>query len=544
MSKQDQQHIGKQLRDLQSLLAHAKEAEQQAEAIVGTLRDRYVNPDSYPVSEQLHTNLENLRIIFRGSGDVVIREFTIAALNRPAAVVFTESMADPQIIANQIIEKLSLPPLSGLAPCPAEGCDVTYLKSTLLTAAAFTEESGMQAIVRRILSGDAALWIEGSASVIIIATQKLESRDVAEPQSEPNIRGPREGFTEELRTNVTLLRRRMPNPNLVVRQTVVGSRSHTDVAIIYFRGIANYKLVFEVENRIDRLDIDMPIGGNEIQGLIEDHPNSPFPTLLATERPDKVLSSVMEGRVAILVNGSPFALLTPTTLADFFQAGDDYYENWITASIIRLTRYVAAFFAMTMPALYVAITTFHPGLIPPPLTLTITTSRTGIPLPAFLEAVIMEIMLEVMQESGVRLPKNIGPAVSIAGSLVIGEAAVRAGIVSSPLVIITAFTAVASFVIPNYRLSMTIRFFRVPLMMLAASFGMFGLTMGMIAILVHLSLLESFGEPYIAPFAPKNLSRISDLKDTFISAPPEAQVSRPAYLEPQDSQKQKPESKP
>ena len=536
--KSNAKPISSRLNDLKRLISRAQAIEQQLKTIIDFLRDRHVNPAAYRISPELAVNLRHIREIFRDSGDIIIRQFFITALNRRAAIVFTQGMANVEVITTNIIEKLTLPPLSGLAASPGTEGDAGFLKSTLLTVAAFNEESCMPPVVKRILSGDTALWIDGSPNVIVIATQKLKSRSISDPISESDVRGPRDGFTEELRVNITLLRRRLPNPNLVIRQLEVGARSHTDVAIVYFRGIANYQLVAEVEKRIRSVDIDMPVGGNELQGRIDDHPDSPFPTILATERPDKLLASLMEGKVGILTNGSPFALLAPTTFVDFFQAGDDYYEKWPTASLIRFTRYVAAFFAMTLPALYVSVTTFHPALIPTPLTLTITSARMGVPFPAFLEALLMEIMMEVMQESGVRLPKSIGPAVSIAGSLVIGEAAVRAGLVSSPMVIVTAFTAVASFVIANYRLSMPIRFFRVPLMLLGAAFGLFGVALGLIAILVHLSVLESFGEPYLAPIAPKNRHRLSDLKDVLIVAPPAAMDKRPAYLEPLDDSRQ------
>lgn len=535
MDKCENEKISSQLRDLRSLIAHAQEIKQTTEAIVDTLR---IPPDPgvYQNNTNLDVNLAQMRELFSGSDDIIIRQFVITALQCRAAIVFTESMADTEVITNHILEKLTLAPYT--EPCKNTTYDLNYLKDTLLTAAAFTEVSSMQQIVTQILSGETALWIDGSPTALIVHTRKLESRSISDPLSEMNIRGPRDGFTEELRTNLTLLRRRLLSPDLVAQRLVVGKRSHTDVAMVYFRGIVNYQLVQEVQKRIERIQVDMPIGGNEIQGFIEDHPLSPFPTVLATERPDKLLAAIMDGKVAILVDGSPFALVAPTTLADFFQAGDDFYEKWLPATIIRATRYIASFFAMTLPALYVAITTFHPGLIPTPLTLTIAGSRMGVPLPAFLEALIMETMLEIMQEAGVRLPKSVGQAVSIVGGLVIGEAAVNAGLVSSSMVIITAFTAVASFIIANYRLSLTIRMLRVPLMLLSATLGIFGFTLGLIALLVHLSLLESFGKPYLAPFAPKGWYRLSDLKETLVVVPESFSGERPNYLENIDKRRQ------
>jgi hypothetical protein len=355
--------------------------------------------------------------------------------------------------------------------------------------------------------------------------------------SEPTIRGPRDAFTESLSVNITLLRRRLVNPNFIVKKMAIGVRSEISVALIYFRGITNPNLVYQAEQRLKKLKVDILGSAGLIENLIDDHPFSPFPTLYATERPDKISAGMMDGKIAIMVDGTPYVILVPTTIGDYMQAGDDYYENWAVSSLLRITRYFAAFFTMVTPALYVAMTTFHPGLIPTPLTLTIAAARLGIPFPALLEALFMEIVLEVLQEAGVRMPKTIGPAVSIVGGLVLGQAAVQAGLISAPMVVVIAFTAIVSFAAGNYRISLPLRFFRVPLMFAASLLGMFGLVMGLVTIVVHLSMLESFGEPYLAPFTPKNSSRLSDLKDSIFVAPPVAMKTRPAYLEPGDSEK-------
>lgn len=533
-----EERLSAKLRNLKSLITHAKEIEQDTEDIARSLKEQYVDTQVYPIDASLDVNLAHIQEILADSNDFDIREFTITSLNRKAAVIFLEGMSDQEIINTHIIEKLTLPPLTGVLISPPQDKVIEHLKNTLLTAASINEITKMDQAVKRLISGDTMLMVDGVASVIIITTRKMEFRAIAEPNSESNIRGSRDGFTEDLRVNITLIRRRLKNPNLVVKRINIGVRSETDVAVVYYRGIINLKLVYEVERRLKKISIDALLGTGIIQGMIEDHPYSPFPTMLVTERPDKFSSALVEGKVGIIVDGTPFALIAPCTLADLFPISDDYNEKWLSGTFYRLIRYITALFGMITPALYVAVTTFHPGLIPTPLAITIAVSRLGIPFPALLEALIMEFLLEVLQEAGVRLPKNIGPAVSIVGGLVIGDAAVRAGLVSSPIVIITAFTAIASFNIANYRLNLIVRLLRIPFMLLGASFGMFGVMIGLLAVFIHLSILESFGEPYLAPLIPRNLAQLTDLKDTVVVAPPSLMDERPAYLEPEDSRRQ------
>lgn len=522
------------LRNLRSLINHAQEAEADTQMVVNSLRDTYKFPESYLLDKNIDINLNHIRDIVSKSDDIYIREFTITALKLKAAVILVENMTDQEAISQGILSQL-------LSPTLGETCtDANQLFDCIrasLTASAVNVENEMAVIIKRLLSGDTVLFVDTNAAAVIITTRKLETRAIAEPVSEPTIRGPKDAFTEDLKVNITLLRRRLVNPNFIVKKMAIGVRSEVGVVLVYFRGITNPDLVYQAEQRLKKLNVDLVGSTGIIENLISDHPFSPFPTIYTTERPDKVVAGMMDGKFAILVDGSPFVLVAPTTIADFMQAGDDYYENWVVSSLVRVTRYFSAFFTMVTPALYVAITTFHPGLIPTPLTLTIATARLGIPFPALVEALFMETVLEILQEAGVRMPKTIGPAVSIVGGLVLGDAAVRAGLVSAPMVVVISFTAIVSFAVGNYRIALPLRFFRVSLMVAASVLGMFGVVMGLVAIVVHLSMLESFGEPYLAPFTPRNSARLSDLKDSIIVAPPVAMKTRPAYLEPGDSEK-------
>lgn len=524
------------LDDLRSLILQAQEIERDIQAVVRTLQERQVDGAAYRLTADAAVNVTHLREIFAGSDDATFRELRVAALGgRRAVLVYIENMASQQIINDHVVARLTAA-RDAAADAAGRGA-IPFLRGTLLTAASVEESAALEEVVSRVLLGDAALIVDGEATALIVAAREVRLRTIGEPQTEKDVFGPREGFGEDLRTNVTQVRRRVKNANLVVAGHVVGRRSNTEAAVLYFKGIADFRLVGEVERRLDRIDIDSPHYSG-IQRLVEDHPNSPFPTVLATERPDRFVAALLKGKVGVLIDGTPFGLLAPAVISDFFAAGDDYYTKWLPAAVVRLLRYAAAFLAVSVPALYVAVTSFHPAMIPTPLALTIGTSREGVPFPAFIEAAIMLFFLEVMQEAGIRMPQNIGQAVSIVGGLVIGDASVRAGLISSSLVIVTAFTAIATFSIADYRMALAVRVLRVLLMVAAASFGIFGVMLGMVTIAVHVNVIESFGEPYLAAILPRSLARFQDVTDTVIVAPAAVRSERPAYLEPEDSRRQ------
>ncbi len=525
------------LRNLQSTIHHAKDIEQDIRILARQLKEQTVTTQIYQLDKNIETNLRHLQKVFSDGDDVIIRRLLVSPARQKAALIYIEDMADQAVINNHIIAKLT---------CSCFGVDNNRNSDNLagsitniLTAGSLTETMEIQQAVQRVLLGDTLLLLDGVPTLYIIATRNVKLRSVSPPDTEPTVTGPRDSFIEDLRTNITLVRRRVNNPNLVIKKSVVGQRSHTEIAVTYLKGVVNYKYVCEVERRLNNLQIDMP-ENLAIQNLIADHPHSPFPTTQQTERPDRFVSALLKGRVGIIIDGMPFAVLVPTVLSDLFKATDDYQEKWMTATAIRLLRYIVAFFALSIPAMYIAITAFHPAMIPTPLALAIGISREGVPFPSFLEALIMISFLEIMHEAGIRLPRTVGQAVSIVGGLVIGDATVRAGLVSSPLVIITSFTAIATFSIPDYRLALAIRLLRMPLMAAAASFGMYGLMIALLIIFIHLSNLESFGEPYLAPLIPQSLLRLDDLKDTYIVAPTSVRTVRPTYLEPEDLTRQDP----
>lgn len=315
----------------------------------------------------------------------------------------------------------------------------------------------------------------------------------------------------------------------------MGRITKTDIVLAYLRGKANEKVVEEVRRRIKRINVDSILESGYVEELIEDQPFSPFPQIAHTERPDKAAAEILEGRIVILVDGTPFVLIVPTIFTQFLQSSEDYYERYPMAIAVRLIRYLFFMIALTFPSIFIAATTYHHEMIPTPLLISVAGAHIGVPFPAFFEVLLMEITFEALREAGVRLPKAVGSAVSIVGALVIGEAAVAAGIVSPDTVIVVAVTAIASFTIPAFNVAITIRMLRFPMMFLAAIVGFYGILLGLLIILVHLCSLRSFGVPYFAPVAP---FRWKDMKDTIFRAPWWMMKKRPKYISKDESERQ------
>ncbi|QIA26143.1 spore germination protein [Thermaerobacter sp. PB12/4term] len=385
----------------------------------------------------------------------------------------------------------------------------------------------IDSLLKGILSGSVVLLVDGCTDALNIDMRKLPERSVEEPTMEPVIRGPRDGFTEDFQTNISLIRRRLADIRFKVEQVRVGRVTHTRVAVCYLQGIANPHLVTEVKSRLHRIEADGILESGYIEEWIEDNPRSIFPQILHTERPDVVAGALLEGRVAIVTDGTPFVLVVPVSLWTFLQTAEDYNVRFAATTALRWLRYLFALVALLLPSLYVAVTTYHPEMLPTPLLMTVAATREGIPFPAVVEALLVEIIFEALREAGVRLPRTIGQTVGIVGAIVIGEAAVMAGIVSAPMVIIVAITGIANFTIARFNLAFAIRLLRFPLMLLAGMFGLYGVILGLMGIVIHLAGLRSFGYPYLAPVAPLNAP---DLKDVAVRVPHWAMTRRPTHV--------------
>ncbi|MNW49225.1 Spore germination protein A1 [compost metagenome] len=301
-----------------------------------------------------------------------------------------------------------------------------------------------------------------------------------------------------------------------MEKVVIGATTHTELAILYIEGIAPQSVIQEAKQRLNQIEMDSILSSGYIEELIRDHPKSPFPVIQASQRPDAVSAALIQGKVAILVDGTPFALILPVTFWFAFQTVEDYYINFLFASMLRMLRFLFAFLALALPSLFVAVTTFHSEMIPTALTLSLASAREIIPFPALLETFMMEVTFEALREAGVRLPRPVGQTISIVGALVIGQAAVQAGIISAPLIIVVSLTGIASFLIPQTEMSQAISLLRFPLLICAGTFGLYGVSVGLIAILIHLTNLRSFGVSYLSPVSPFQLSGLSDV---FVRAP-------------------------
>ncbi|MGF3102810.1 spore germination protein [Rossellomorea sp. DUT-2] len=480
---------------------------------------------------QLHPSLEeNLKSISKAIGnsdDVVIRKIKLGKGGCiEAGIIYTDGIVDTKSIYDFILEPLMID-FDSEDNSDTERDLLDCLRDSVVAVGNIQECKDFQTLYSTLFSGHVIVLINGFTRGFTIDLSGGKDREVAEATQESVVRGPREAFTESLRTNTALIRRKINDSNLWVESKKIGRVTKTQVSVMYIKGIVNDKVLEEVRERLDRIEIDGILESGYIEELIEDKTFSPFPTIYNTERPDVVAACLLEGRVAILVNGTPFVLVVPSLFTQFFQAAEDYYQRWDFSTLIRFLRLICFFIALLAPSIFIAVTTYHHEMIPTPLLISLASQREGVPFPAFVEALIMEVTFEILREGGIRMPRAIGQAVSIVGTLVIGTAAVEAGIVSAAMVIVVSITAIASFVVPSNNMGISIRMIRFLFMGLAASFGIFGITAAFIAMILHLCSLRSFGIPYMSPFGPFN---VEDQKDSLFRFPHWGLISRPHLM--------------
>ncbi len=493
------------------------------------------NQRIYPLVQD---NLQAIKQSLHHPSDLVIRSFTVGPSQTLCATASIDGLVDTAQINEQLLKPM-MHSFDYVTSSAEEMCSV--LEQQVLSTYQVKRIATMDDVIYNILSGNTVLFINESPDAIAVTTIGWKSRAIEEPQTESIIRGPRAGFTEDLRTNTAMIRRRMKEPNLVFDNYQIGRRGKRDVVIAYIVGIVHPDLVKEITKRVQSIDIDDIDGSGFLEHWIADSFLSPFPLILNTERPDKVTTSLLQGRVAILVDGDPFALILPITFSSSLHSPEDYYQHWMISSLTRVLRLGAAFIATFLPALYVALLEYHHGMIPSKLAFSIAGAREGVPFPAVVEAFAMEITLELLREAGLRLPKPIGQTIGIVGGLVIGEAAVAAGMVSPVMVIVVAITAIASFALPSYSFAITLRMIRFGIMLAAAFFGLFGIILTYIMINVHITNLMSFGIPYSTPFAPLLKQ---DWKDLILRVPTIFLKRRPEMMQPQNPDRMKKESDP
>ena len=484
----------------------------------------------------LKKRLEYIKERLGESSDIVIREFQSYNNHVSLALLFIDGLTDKKLIHDHIIRPIqSNNVVSDYSQLLTPQNAIEILKEHLSSVSEMAEAPDLTQALKAVLSGDTALFIDGEPKVLIYGTRAWDKRAVAEPETEAAVRGAREGFTETMRTNTSLLRRRIRHENLRLETMKAGRRTGTDIVLAYIDDIVNKRTLEELRLRIAAIDIDGILESGYIEEFIEDAPFSVFPQIEHTERVDKAAAAILEGRIIVLVDNTPFTLIVPTSFFQFIQASEDYFERPFVGFALRILRLGVLNIALMLPSIYVAIITFHQEMLPTPLLLSIAAAREGIPFPAVVEALLMETTFEVLREAGVRLPKTVGQAVSIVGGLVIGDAAIRAGLVSPGMVIVVAATAISTFAIPAFNASITLRLLRFPLIILASVMGLYGVIFGLLMILIHLAGLQSFGVPYLSPLIH---GTAPDMIKTFVRPPWWFARYRPRLLALQNDKRQ------
>ncbi|AWD66543.1 spore germination protein [Priestia aryabhattai] len=478
-----------------------------------------------PLYDDVNKNIERLLNELGNSSDVSFRMVESPHQNTlKAAVIHLDGLADENIINENIMTPLIQWFKESNQVVTVE--EIEEQIPQMLTVSQLTIKENWHEFVSAVLTGDTVILMNGSSKIFIGNTKKLQSRAVTEPTSQTVVRGPKDSFTENLRTNTSLIRARIQDSNLRLDSMKIGSVTHTDIGIMYIQGNADERIVEEIKERLKGIEVDGILESNYIEEFIRDDRTTIFPLLLNTERPDAVVGNLLEGRIAIIVQGTPFVLIAPAIFSQFFQSPEDYYQNYYIASFLRILRFGSFFLSMYASAIYLALITHHQGLIPNTLMVSLMAQRERVPFPAIVEILVMELAFEMLREAGIRMPRAIGPAVSIVGALILGQAAVEAGFVSAAVVIIVAISAISNFTLPSTSIVNAARGFRFILILISAFIGLYGILLMTLCIWLHISSLRSFGVPYFSPFAPFDFK---EQKDTL------ARFSLPSLLRKQQN---------
>lgn len=466
--------------------------------------------------------------------DVVIRNITIATQPKiKVLLVFMDGLIDKKIINMTILEPLMF--MKNLQE-KLQGEDlIDAVMKQCLPSGQASRVGDFKAVQQAINTGDAVLFFDGSPEAVTVETKGYEHRSIDRPATEQSVRGSQNSFTEVLRVNTALVRTMLHASDLITEMIPVGARGHSNCAVMYIQSIANEALVEEVKRRIKSISTDIITDSGVLEHFIEDSPRSPFPQTLSTERPDRVAIHLAEGRIAIFIDGSPFAHILPISLFTLMHSSDDFSLNLYYTNMLRIVRWASAFLSLLLPSMYLAISTFHQEAIPTELLLSIAAARAQVPFPTILEILFMEFSFELIREGGLRIPGILGSTIGIVGALILGQTAVAAKIVSPIMVIVIALTGLASYSIPDYRLASAFRLSRFLFVLLAMSMGLVGVACGLLLFIAMLCSLKSLGVPYLAPLAPKTVSG----GDVILRSSAYNQRRRPDELNTKDEIRQK-----
>ena len=468
--------------------------------------------------------------IFMDDASIIYRRFrSQPPHSRDCILIYADNMTNSDFLSQYVVR----PFMNRTLPKGASGQELAdYIMESVIQGDQVDCSQSFVHLSDAIARGLGVILVEGCDYGVTVEAPGWDRRTITEPQAESVVRGPRQGFTENLGVNINLVRRIISSPNFKIKHLQVGLQTKTKVAIVYVETIASTALVDEVVKRIENIQIDAILESGYIQELIQDGPNFSLPTIGSTERPDIVAGKILEGRVAVLVDGTPFALTMPYLFVEAFQANEDYYNNWLAGTFRRVLRYISFLITTSSPALYLSLISYHPQLIPTPLVLSIAAARKNVPFPGFVEVVGMGLVFEILREGGVRLPQPIGQAISIVGAIVLGDAAVNASLVGAPMIVVVGLTAISGFVVSSiYDPAVLMRLF---LVLMASVFGLHGYVMGVMAIVLQLSSMQSFGVPYLSSLISFSTQ---GMKDTFVRLPWWRMVLRPRYLGAKDRER-------
>ena len=476
------------------------------------------------VFPNISENLKYVKIKYNTliNSDIIVREFILNARDKQysAFLLYIDGMVDSQILNDFVLEPLMLRNRNNLfndaqnrVISKSDTNNVTikkvkkfnladYIENCLIPQNSLKQQNSFDDIFAGINSGNCALFVDTLSVGFDIDVKGFKQRSISQPENEIVIKGPHEAFVENLRTNTSLLRRFTNNENLTIENIKVGKITKTNCAVCYIQNITNDDLVAEAKYRLNNLEIDSLLSAGELEQLLTDNNVLEIPKILVSERPDNAVKALLQGRVVIIVNGSPYALILPAVLIDFLSSPEDTNLKTKFGNFLKIIRIISAFFALLLPGLYIAITNFHREIIPTELLYSILSSMQSVPFPIILEVLTMEISFEIIREAGLRVPSPIGPTLGIVGALVLGQAAVSAGIVSPILIIIVAITGISSFAIPDFSFSFHLRYFRFGFILLGFLAGFLGIGIGIFIYLAELCDLETFGVSYTAPYAP------------------------------------------
>lgn len=477
----------------------------------------------------LPINMEQMKIKYNTliNSDVILREFTLTARNKQfkAFIIYIDGMVDSKLINSFVLEPLMLRNRANtfdgnqnkiISEAVTNNITVRkvkkfnlvdYIYNSLIPQNSVNKDTTFDEIISGINSGNCVLFVDTINIAFNIDIKGFKQRSVDTPNNEVIIKGPQEAFVENIRTNTSLIRRIINNEDLIIENVEVGDITKTKCGICYMKNITNSDLVAEVKYRLNNLSVDSLLSSGQLEQLIEDETMLGVPQILSTERPDKCTKHLMQGRVIVLVNGNPYALIMPATLIDFMSSPEDTNLRPIFTNFLKVIRIVSAILTLLLPGLYISVTSFHQEILPTELLFSILAARENVPFPVIFELLLMELSFELIREAGLRVPSPIGATIGIVGALILGEAAVNANIVSPILIIVVAITGISSFSIPDFSFGFHLRIFRFLFTILGFIAGFLGIGLGLFVYISILSDIKSFGIPYLVPFAPPTNSK-------------------------------------